>query len=169
MKFLFINILFCFCISVFSQDFIDIEELNRTNAKDIVENHLKDEVNGKDYLLFSIADEVYLIIIKNEKNFQEYFIKNDSLLYEKKIKNKILYEAFCPDNYIGKGSAYYDTSKITLGNGNNTYFYLMTKDGNKHGETFSVTMIAPTPIDSDIYYYLLDRLLVLNLETKKLK
>lgn len=159
-----IALFFSCSVMLFSQSNIESELMQQAKAEKIINNHLAKVVAEKDYVLFSIADQLYLIIVKNEEKYHEYFIKNDLLIFQDKLKNNknILEKVFDYNNYIEKGSAFYDPSKMTLGNGNKTYFYLMSKNSVKYGETFSVTMIAPTPIDSDVYYYLLNRLLILD-------
>ena len=135
--------------------------MTRKKADSIVHTNLAVYVNGNDYLLFSVADRWYLIIVKNQQVYHEYYlnIKDKSLgtNYKKIVtNNRLLSKAFDSTEYH-KGyrtfnSTFYRGKKV-LSEGNITYFYLM-KNGTKYGEARLSIKISPNPINEKLYDYL---------------
>jgi hypothetical protein len=165
-KFLFSTLLLLFCtIAVFGQQ-ATVDEA-RTNAQKVTEKYSA-HIDGNSYLLFSIADTQYLVVVKHENRYEEYYLTSDSLgvnIHKRRIlrgNRKILTKAFDKKTYhkeyIDLNSPFYSKGYETS-SGNTTYFYLKDTNGIRYGETSLTTIISPTPMDKEIYYFLQGRLL----------
>jgi uncharacterized protein YpmB len=143
---------------------------NRNKAISVIEKaDLNDNVNNKPYLLFSINDKLYHIVVKNKTVLEEYSIvvKDDNKVtsYSQGIienpKNFLL-ESFNSDTYqkeyIDLNSKFYE-SGYEISNGNPTYFYFKDKNGKIYGESKLTTIINPNPLNTDMYNYMLGKAL----------
>ena len=157
-------------LSINSQGLKSADNVSRQKADFILKQNLSSIINGKNYLLFSIKDEWYLIIINEGNDFQKYYVKGDTVI---KLSNKeclninnkeneILTLAFDKksyhNGYISLNSDFYKNG-YELSQGNTTYFYLQDDKGNKYGESKLTTIINPNPINDKIYNYMLTTLL----------
>lgn len=168
-KYVFILLCNICSLYAYSQELGNLGSTSQYKANLIIEKHLPDKIENKNYLLFSIKDEWYLIVIKNTDYFEKYFMTEDTLIivtdkncFKKQKEKKILTYAF--DNnkyhngYINLNSDFYSNG-YEVSQGNTTYFYLKDKDGNVYGEANLTTIIKPNPIDNKVYSYLLSNLL----------
>ncbi len=124
--------------------------------------------SGNKYLLFSIADTWYLMIVEKGNRYEEYYVIKDGLeafmLKKRTIRgnNKVLDKAFNKDIYhqgfIDLNSPFYSEG-YKASSGNKTYFYFKDINGDIHGESLLTTIINPNPIDTEVYNFLLYQLL----------
>lgn len=127
-------------------------------------NNLENNLKRKNYLLFSIADKWYLIIVEKTDSYKKYYYIENELINTNCINkpNKILAKAF-DKNLYKKGYTNLNSDFYKLGyelsDGNITYFYFMDKDKKKYGEAKLTTIIKPNPIDESVYNFLLINLL----------
>ena len=144
------------------------DSLSRDKAMNTVKDNCSDCILNNSYLLYSIADKWYLVIIETLDSYEEYFVSSDILGFEKrssiKIKkpNAILEKAFNKELYhkgfINLNSDFYK-SGYEVSEGNGTYFFLKGKDGTIYGESRLTAFVKPNPINEEVYNYLLMRLL----------
>lgn len=128
-------------------------------------------------ILYSIEDKYYYLIIKDTPCYKEYYVALDSLgeidkirLVKAEIKTrkqrrqqeqyrKLLTEAE-PIFDLSK----YQTDLITkvpgakMVSGKPSYFVLKDIDGNRHGEYSLSAATAPSPINTNLWAYLIRRL-----------
>ena len=152
-----------------SQQFSCADSLSRNKATNVIEKHFADFITNNNYLLYSVADKWYLVIIESLDNYEEYYVCEDTLMEcgkkgSVKIKkpNEILGKAFDKNLYhkgfINLNSDFYE-SGYELSEGNTTYFYFKDKDGTIYGESKLTAFVKPNPINETVYNYLLKRLL----------
>jgi hypothetical protein len=160
-------IVFYMWSSVYShslQNAIDYDSLSRVKSKQLVEKYFGESLQKLDYLLFSVADDRYLIIVERKNSFDEYFFNEDTLHHNKKYRrflsirksNKILKKAFNESLYrkefITMKSDFFK-NKHPFFAGLGTYFYL-SKSGTKFGEESLTLFVNPNPMDKTVYKYL---------------
>jgi hypothetical protein len=150
----------------YSQQLAHADSLSVKRAQSIINADLYNETLNNDYLLFSIADKWYLVIVRSHNSYSEYYLKSDTsnqkMTIKKVIKNRrILSKAFneklYQSGYITFNSSFYKNNNVES-DGNITYFYLM-KNGIKYGEARLSVFIAPNPINQKVYNFLLFSLL----------
>lgn len=126
-------------------------------------------IEGKSYLLLSVLDTKYIVIIKKGNKFEQFYVENDSVgIYvsgKEEIKGckKLLKGAFDKDNYhrgyIDLNSPFYSDDNY-YSTGNMTYFFFKNTDDEEiYGESLLTTVISRTPINIDLYHWLLARLI----------
>ncbi|NHA07844.1 hypothetical protein G7092_28855 [Mucilaginibacter sp. HC2] len=142
------------------------DSVTRKKADSIV-LRLGSSVKDNAYLLFSITDRWYLVIVEKQQRYYEYYlnIKDKNLEpQDEKIVNRsqLLSKAFnivrYQKGYITFNSDFFKGKQI-VSEGNITYFYLM-KMGVKYGEARLSVKISPNPIDEKLYDYLSSELLI---------
>jgi len=148
--------------------------VSRKNASDFIENNFEEIVSGKNYVVFSIAEKDFLVIIENKDAYQEYFAKyNDGKISSKKsstiskdneVYSKMFdFESYRTD-YITFNTDYFK-SGYENASGNITYFVLKDKLGKSYGEARLSVIVKPNPIDAEVYLNLVNRVLhYVNLE-----
>jgi hypothetical protein len=139
---------------IFSQNLSHADSISRIGANNIIEKHFDKIIEDDSYVLFSIEDKWYLILIKKPKGYEEYYVYGDTATkinngkcFNRKQKKQILTLAF-------DKSLYHKISQ-----GNITYFYYKDKDGRVYGESKLTAIIKPNPINENLYNYLLSQLL----------
>ena len=156
---LFLLFLFCSCSAQQNLQ----QTSNRNKSEEILGNKFRDNDNS---LIFSISSKWYLVIIKNQNEYKEYFVKADSnnnvevkLVDSKKnldVLNKVFNINNYPVNFVNFNSEEHQKDNKSA-QGNLTYFLL--KDGKNVREFESSVVVDPSPIDKEIYYYLVTKLL----------
>jgi len=163
-------IIFSFlCSKVVSQELKFTDSLSIIKSENIVKSHFTESIKNNNYLLFSIADKWYLIIIDKSNYYEQHFINTDSIVGN--IKDSIslikkpdilLQSAFeksiYKKEYINFSSDFFKNG-YDLAEGNSTYFYLKEKNCVKYGESRLSVFVKPNPIDEKIYDYLRNALL----------
>lgn len=146
----------------FSQLVTRGDSLSRVRADIIVTEVIGDEISGKCYLLFSIADKYYLIITKVGKYYKEYYIVDREIVKEKYCrvsKDTIIEHAFDTTGYRTEFLSLNSLDfKYEVADLEPTYFYFRDLNGKKYGESRLTLLIKPVPIKGKIYYHLLDKL-----------
>lgn len=161
--------LYIFTLNANSQIMDCADSISRDRSEFILKEYFSDSLMFYNHLLYSIADKWYLIIIEKPICFEEYYIKQDSMIGYKKSNakqinksNTILQKAFDYSLYhkgfINFNSDFYKTG-YELSQGNITYFFLRDKNGNKYGEARLSVFVKPNPINEDVYDYLRTHLL----------
>ncbi|WP_273016016.1 MULTISPECIES: hypothetical protein [Leeuwenhoekiella] len=145
------------------------ELISRQSAERIIENtDLAQKVRGSSYVLFSISDIFYIVIVEGEKTYEEYYINSEkgNKLVKKatyKKSDELLKKMFNSDNYknefISFDSEFFG-SGYELSSGNLTYFVLKNEEGERYGEARLSILIEPNPIDDEVYNYLTQKLLL---------
>lgn len=116
-------------------------------------------------LLYSISNEQYLIIHKDEPRYQQLFIQTDSL-GRVKVKRHVpvtkrnvylLNKAFDTINY--QSGFITAVPNAVIVQGNPSYFVLKDKDEMRYGEFYLSVLTKPSPLPLDIYNYLFITLL----------
>ena len=168
-KTLIIGLLCCFVSGlIHGQSLNHVDSVSREKAH-ITVNNLK-ILTRSNYLLFSIADKWYLIIVKKKDGmFYQYYINSDTSKLRQQVtkkykvikSNTILQHAFKKGlyhrEYITFNSPFYKDNPAQA-EGNLTYFYLYDS-GIKYGESRLSIFIQPNPIDNQVYDYLRNKLL----------
>jgi hypothetical protein len=169
MKIIIIGLLCCFATKlIHGQTLNRVDSISRAKAQNTVTNNLKISPQSN-YLLFSIQDKWYLIIVKKDGMLCQYYINSDTSKLKPQVtkkskvikSNPILRKAFKKGlyhrEYITFNSPFYK-NRHAQAEGNLTYFYLY-EDGIKYGEARLSVFIEPNPIDHQVYDYLRNTLL----------
>lgn len=154
---------------IFSQNLSHADSISRIGANNIIEKHFDKIIEDDSYVLFSIEDKWYLILIKKPKGYEEYYVYGDTATkinngkcFNRKQKKQILTLAFDKSLYhkefINLNSNFYENG-YEISQGNITYFYYKDKDGSVYGESKLTAIIKPNPINENLYNYLLSQLL----------
>ncbi|WP_296151655.1 hypothetical protein [uncultured Flavobacterium sp.] len=172
MKFIKILVICFFVLSSCSSRLSDIDRFSRNNADKVVDSIFGDEIKGFNYLIFSVAEKDFIIIIEKSNSYEEYFY-NDKIEYSKIIENKIIYKKedvffkkmFNKDIYnkefITFNSKFFNPS-YEISSGNITYFVFKNEKGHRFGEARLSFFIKPNPIEPDIYIFLTNEILKAN-------
>ncbi|TYA74955.1 hypothetical protein [Seonamhaeicola marinus] len=144
----------------------DLDKMARKKAEIILnDTKVSKQIEGKPYMLFSIKNHWYMIVIQNGELIKELYVTlkpSDEvvLAMSKDLKKptKELIGGFDKNKYhkdfITLNSDFYKDG-YEISNGNPTYFFFADKEGNKYGESKLTALIKPNPIDSELYTYLL--------------
>lgn len=171
------KIIFIFLILLFSlsnckaQSGINRDSLAMVSRKkaDIILSHFDTIQSTK--ILYSLLDKDYYVIIQNNNNYEEYYISTDSLnnihVFNKidnkenrkrlKEENNTINKAFDLENYHKDLITYIPNA--TYVGGKPSYFVVKDKNGKRYGEYSLSSMTAPSPIDPNLWVYLLRELL----------
>lgn len=130
---------------------------------DLVLSHFDNVRTAK--ILYSISDEQYYVVLKDECCYKEYYIHADSagnvieqrLVKSTKQNTRLLQKAFNVRNYLTKFVTKADKPSVV--EGNPSYFVLKDIAGKRYGEYSLSVITSPIPIDRQLYSYLLTRLL----------
>ncbi|WP_168421747.1 hypothetical protein, partial [Candidatus Ulvibacter alkanivorans] len=145
-------------------NYFEVETQERAK---IVVNHFLEE--NKPYILFSLANYEYILIIDNGKNYIEKLVlydKNDliKLISNTKINkpNDFFKDAFDTNNYhqgfINFSSDFFNGYEVTA-HGGTTYFVMYDSEKNKYGESFLSLLVDPNPINKKLYGYLAQKII----------
>jgi len=165
---LFAGLIFCFtfCLSACSQnESIDHSSLVVKSVEKLLDQNLA----GHQYIVFSLADTKFIIIVKNGNQYDEFYLvkktkdeipklvskvtKNQDDLFEKMF-NKNIYEK----EFVTFDSDFYKPNGYELSSGNLTYFVFKDKERKKYGEAKLSFFIKPNPIDTEIYGYFISQI-----------
>lgn len=115
-------------------------------------------------LLYSINDRDFLVIIKKEDLFKEYYVclnEDGETMFVRPLKSKsknfkLLARAFDLNSYHSDFITSLPDAKYI--HGYPSYFVIKDYDGTRYGEYSLSSLTLPTPIDEDVYLYLTKRL-----------
>lgn len=149
-----------------SQELNSFEKLSRNRAEQVASYFLENE--NKPYILFSLANYDYIIIVDSGLYYSEsiltYYEDQIKLVSTQKITkpNKLFDSSFDTNNYLSGFTSI--TSDFFKGNeaesyGGTTYFVMTDIEGNKYGESSLSLMVIPNPIDKKIYGYLAKKII----------
>lgn len=150
-----------FFTKLFSQVLDDAAISSREKAETLIKNDLHDELKGRSYALFSVADKDYIIIVEHDEYYIEYFFNSTLKVSEDTVSNNSITKAiFNKKNYrkdfTSFNSEFYK-SGYKVSNGNITYFVFKDEKGKRYGEARLSIIIDPNPIDARIYLYFVDK------------
>lgn len=163
-----LTLLLCSLLSLCScsQSMNEEDIISREKADNIIRKKLEKETNGRNYVLFSIANSNYIVIVENKDNYSEYFIKNSSdvvigTTYDKqdKLFEKMFNTSIYKKEFITFESSFFKPKGYEMSSGNITYFVFKDKNRKRYGECRLSVLIKPNPIDSEIYVFLSKKLL----------
>ena len=143
---------------------------NASKEVTAVQAQLSEKIAGKERVVFGIADMNFLVIVKEEKKYVEYYLVkkyNDSipkLIKTKKKKENDLFikmfdKTLYHDEFITFDSDFYQQNGYEVASGNLTYFSFQDENGKNYGEAKLSVFIKPNPIDTTVYYYLVKQVL----------
>lgn len=164
MKFILSSLLtLLFCAGVHAQELSKQESCYINAFSSVIDKYLADIIQGENYVLFAISDRHCLVLVKRNKKYEEYYIDiTNGILksHMNKIKKKekeIFGKLFSKNSYQ---EGFIDHSKYDMmTDGNPVYFYFCDSSNQKYGESLVTVFVKPTPIDSDIYYFLLQKIM----------
>jgi hypothetical protein len=118
---------------------VDLITMNKADS--VISKSFSKKVENKAYCIFSIVDQYYLITIDNGDHYSEHYYSygDDSPLHDTVYSkpHKTLDKMFDKTIYR-KGFTTFDSDFFKEGydmaKGNKTYFVLVDKNGDKHGE-----------------------------------
>lgn len=160
-------IIFSLVFSSCASQITEADKLSRMKADNLLKQEfVKDTQDSK--LLFSISDKWYMVITKKEGAYNDYYYEVDSLNTINEIQkpkeplNKTLMNKAFNFSQYNKSFTTFESSKYKnnyeLSQGNKTYFVVLNDEGNRYGEFALSVIIEPTPINKEVYYYLVTRL-----------
>ncbi|MGP1464880.1 hypothetical protein [Prevotella koreensis] len=181
-------ICFTFCISCFcyAQDdwkrVTDSLELESRVKADIVLSKF-DTISGKK-ILYSLLDRDYYIIFQQKNNYKEYFVRIDSIcnvLTIKEVENYKEIEKLKAKKFQSRNKReslkhpqkdrqtiidafnvnQYSTSSpdATFFAGVPSYFVMKDENNKRYGENRFSSLTAPCPINTDLWLYLIKKLI----------
>lgn len=141
------------------------EDINsRENAENIVNSVYVNETKDNDYIIFSVDEKSYLVIIDTKDSYKEYFYNSES---QRKSNETIINK---PNNFFTKmfNKTLYKKEFITfdsdffkphyeISSGNITYF-VYKSNNQRLGEARLSFFIKPNPIDTEVYLYLTNKI-----------
>ncbi len=163
-----IVLLFCCFLSISScSQTLNEEDLkSRNNADNLIEKLLDEEVKGRNYVLLCIEGQNCIVIVENKDSYNEYYIKNSKEVisgntYNKsnKLLNKMFNKEIYQKGFITFNSDFFKPDGYEVSSGNITYFVFKDKSRNRYGEARLSVLIKPNPIDSEVYTYLIEKLI----------
>lgn len=148
----------------YAQELTKQDSLSRENAKKVVEQNFGKHTQESSYIVFSMNDKLYLIVLEKDGYYEEhYFVDSTKTKIEKVNKPSDIYSAAFDTTLYHKGYITFNSdfykNGYTKAWGELNYFLLKAKNGQEYGELRLSTIVEPNPINSDIYYYLITRLL----------
>jgi hypothetical protein len=171
MRILFLLLFNFFALASSAQEITADDSIARTRAKLLVTKHLKRCVENSNYVLFSISDRYYLIVVEHDSSYVEHFVEmdlNGRITKHDTVKtkpNELLRKMFNPDlyhsGYITFQSEYFKNG-YEIASGAMTYFFLRTRKGKTLGESRLSVFVKPNPIDFPIYNHLVNRVIKFN-------
>ena len=166
----FILLIFCGSVCLFScsQSLSEADLISRKRAEIVLDDELiSNNVKGNDHIVFSVADKNFIVLVKVEDSFREYYIQmadsekikvlNDTIVQlSSELANSMFDKTKYKEGFITFNSDFYD-SGYEVSSGNITYFVFKDKKGRKYGESRLSILIKPNPIDSSVYTYFVKR------------
>jgi hypothetical protein len=166
-----ISIAFTFfvCIKGNAQYLSHYDSLSREKAKMVVDDNFGEGIKKSNYLIFSMKDISFLVVLEKDNCYKEYFIFIDTITNKSKKDELTVYKpheiysiAFDTTKYrkgfINFNSDFYKNG-YTKSWGEMNYFVFKTKSGQSYGELRLSTIVDPNPINATVYNYLQTRLL----------
>lgn len=163
-------IFFCsFSIVACSQQLNEADKQSRQKADKVVESQLKEEIEGRNHIIFSVADKDFIVLVENTGSYKEYYIrsidngevkilKDTTLSLSGELAKKMFDKTIYRDDFVTFDSDFFKP-EYEASSGNITYFVLKDKQGKRYGEARLSVFIKPNPIDSSVYSYFVERLL----------
>lgn len=144
------------------------DQLSRKQTEIVLNNKLiKNSVEGYDHIVFSVADENYIILINDEKSVHEFYIqllKNEEILIisdsivqiSEELTNIMFNKSAYKEKFISFNSDFYK-SGFEVSSGKIIYFVFKGKNKKKYGESRLSFFVKPNPINSLVYSYFVTR------------
>lgn len=142
--------------------------VSRENAEKLINENFKSKVDGKNFVLFSVAEKNYLIVVENDNEYMEYYSEYEdgkittSKTFSVDKKNRLYQKMFDKNSYrtdfVTFNTDFYKSGYDTA-SGNITYFVLKDSKGKSYGEARLSIFVKPNPIDAEVYLNLVNRVL----------
>lgn len=161
---IFLGISFSGC----SQKLRPEDDISRRNADNIASEIFAKETSGNNYIMFSVAEKSYLVIIDVKDTYEEYFYNSESKRKSDvtiiKKSNQLFNKMFDKTNYK-KEFITFDSDffkpHYEVSSGNITYF-VFKSNNQRLGEARLSFFIKPNPINVEVYLYLTTKILEYN-------
>lgn len=141
------------------------DELSRKNADRIANEIFANETKGKEYIIFSVSEKSFLIIVNLEHSYKEYFYNSESKIKTKEVivkKPNDLFSKMFNKNIYQKEYITFDSDffkpHYEISSGSITYFAYKINN-QRLGEARLSFFIKPNPIDAEVYLYLTNKIL----------
>lgn len=140
---------------------------SRNAAISAVEKLFSNKLANKNYVVFSVSDEKFIITVEEENSYKEYYYNSSDKVSELKVvsykkPNELMREIFDKSNYkeefVTFNSKFFKP-EYKASSGNITYFVYNSKNGNRYGEARLSMIIKPNPIPTNIYLHFVKRIL----------
>lgn len=153
-----------------SQSLSEADLISREKVEIILNDELiSDNVKKKDHIVFSVADQNFIVLVKELDAYREYYIKmeegeNFEILSDiivqlsNELTNSMFDKTKYNEGFITFNSSFYKDG-YEVSSGNITYFVFKDKKGNRYGESRLSMLVKPNPIDSSIYSYFIKRII----------
>lgn len=162
MKAIIIFILCILTVSCKAQTEIDEVSLKSREQADLVLEKM-DSIKSSAKLLYSIEDKDFLLILKKDNKYTEYYISTENgktkVIRELKIKKKnieLFKNAFNLNDYHSDFITKMPDAKFIRGK--KTYFVIKNNEGKRYGEYSLSAFTLPLPIDGNLAGYLMRKL-----------
>jgi len=142
--------------------------ISRQNAENLINEKFKKKTSGKKYVIFSIAEKDFIVIIENKNFYSEHYIQYENGKEKKSKKtdikktNNFYIKMFNKGNYrtdfVTFNTDFFKSGYETA-SGNITYFVLKDKSRKSFGEARLSVFVKPNPIDAEVYLNLVNRVL----------
>jgi len=142
--------------------------VSRENAENIISEKFKEKIKEKNFVVFSIAEKDYLVVIENEDEYTEYYTQyqdgkiTSSITFsvgkEDRLYKKMFDKSGYRTDFVTFNTAFFKPS-YEKASGNITYFVLKDKKGKSYGESRLSVFVKPNPIDAEVYLNLVNRVL----------
>jgi hypothetical protein len=161
-KLILLLIIGCTLFGCKAQTKIDSVSLESREKADIILESFA-SVDASETLLYSLSDNSFLVILKNDDNYTEYYtsldenkINDKRILKTNKSDKKLLADAFKLDQYHRDFITKIPDAKYVRGN--KSYFVIKDAKGKRYGEYSLPSLSLPLPINGLLAGYLIRRL-----------
>jgi len=145
------------------------DSLERIQSAQFISKYFHNTLQKSNYILFSVGNQQYLIIVEREQLYDEYYFNEDTSQNFKNYQAKT-FKVPKPDSTLTKtfSENQYPKGIITIYSdffkdkqpffaGLSSYFYL-SKSGEIFGEEHLTLIVNPSPMGKDVYKYILTEL-----------
>jgi len=141
---------------------------SRQRADSVVNTLLNKEAASCPIIVFSAADKFFIVEVKKNDGFYEYYFERESrgrrrainktiFSISDKLKKKMFDTTIYRKGYITYESDFFK-SPPKVASGGITYFVLKDENGKRFGEARLSEFVYPNPIDPHIYLYFVQKL-----------
>lgn len=171
----FLTLLVCgISITGCSQKLHPEDSLSRNNADKVIEQEFIQDIKEHNFIMFSIAEKHFLLIVEKEKEYEEVFFdsetgfKSNKVIHEKpnKLFTKMFDKNLYLHDYITFNSDFFKPN-YEVSSGNITYFVFKSPKFGRVAEARLSFFVKPNPIDNEIYIYLTNKSLEYIKSSKK--